>query len=115
MNGALLPNATADAASAEATCWVSNQNMGTYGMKTLAIGAALATLFASSAFAQSYNPAYGTGNVTSPAAEASGGKDMAFPSYPDGTVQPAASEHLNGIRAEAPKAKRRHATPASQQ
>jgi hypothetical protein len=84
-------------------------------MKTLVMGAALATLLASSAFAQSYNPAYGTGNVSSPAAEMNGGKDMAMPSYPDATVQPAASEHLNGIHAEAPKTKRRHATPASQQ
>ena len=32
-------------------------------MKKLLIGAALATLFAAPAFAQSYNPGYGTGNV----------------------------------------------------
>lgn len=32
-------------------------------MKKLATGAVFATLMASSAFAQSYNPAYGTGNT----------------------------------------------------
>jgi hypothetical protein len=78
-------------------------------MKKLILSAALATLFASSAFAQSYNPEDGTGNISSPAAEMNGGRDMAMPSYPnDSTVQSASADHLDGVRAEAPKVKRRH-------
>jgi hypothetical protein len=83
-------------------------------MKKFIIGAAFATLLASPAFAQSYNPEDGTGNVSSPAAEMNGGKDMAMPTYPNVTVRPASSDNLDGVRAEAPKVKRRqtHATTA---
>lgn len=84
-------------------------------MKTLVIGAAFAMLFASSAFAQSYNPNYGTGNVNSPATEMNGGRDMAMPSYPTATAQTASAEHLDGVRAEATQAKRRHVNPTGQQ
>jgi hypothetical protein len=69
-------------------------------MRKLVIGAAFATLFASSAFAQSYNPSYGTANVSSPAADMNGGRDMAMPSYPAATAQTASAEHLDGVRAE---------------
>jgi hypothetical protein len=79
------------------------------------MGAAFAALFASTAFAQSYNPSYGTGNVSSPAAEMNGGKDMAMPTYSTATAQAASAERLDGVRAEAPKAKRRRARSVSQQ
>ncbi|HEX3442730.1 MAG TPA: hypothetical protein VHT93_20520 [Pseudolabrys sp.] len=83
-------------------------------MKKLIISAAFATLLASPAFAQSYNPEVGTANVGSPAAEMNGGRDMAMPSYPDAATQTASAEHLEGVRAEAPKPKRRHTQPAIQ-
>jgi hypothetical protein len=44
-----------------------------------------------------------------------GGRAMAMPSYPEAIAQPSAADRLNGIRAEAPKTKRHHAKPASQQ
>jgi hypothetical protein len=84
-------------------------------MKKLIISAALATLLASPAFAQSYNPEDGTGNVGSPAAEMNGGRDMAMPAYPNAATQTASAERLDSVRAEAPKAKRRHTQPAIQQ
>jgi hypothetical protein len=43
-----------------------------------------------------------------------GGRDMAMPSYPDAATQTASAEHLEGVRAEAPKPKRRHTQPAIQ-
>jgi hypothetical protein len=82
------------------------------------MGAALATLLASPAFAQSYNPSYGTGNVNSPPAETNGGaqRNVALPSYPNAPAQAAAAEHLSGARAEAPTTPaRRHGKAASQQ
>jgi hypothetical protein len=84
-------------------------------MKKFIIGAAFATLLASPAFAQSYNPTYGTGNVSSPAAEMNGGRDMAMPSYPNATAQSVSAERLDGVRAEAPNVKPRRTRTTTEQ
>ena len=70
-------------------------------MKKILVSAAFAVMLASPAFAQSYSPGYGTGNlVTLPAA--GGGAPVAFSSANSAYASaPRTSERLRGIRAEA--------------
>jgi len=68
-------------------------------MKKILVSAAFAVMLASPAFAQSYSPGYGTGNlVTLPAA----GTTTAFSSAGSAYASaPRTSERLRGVRAEA--------------
>ena len=65
-------------------------------MKKILVSAAFAVMLASPAFAQSYSPGYGTGNlVTLPAAGTFSSAGSAYASAPR------TSERLRGVRAEA--------------
>lgn len=70
-------------------------------MKKILVSAAFAVMLATPAFAQSYSPGYGTGNlVTLPAA--GGGSPAAFSSAGSAYASaPRTSERLRGVRAEA--------------
>ena len=65
-------------------------------MKKILVSAAFAVMLASPAFAQSYSPGYGTGNLVAlPAAGAFSSAGSAYASAPR------TSERLRGVRAEA--------------
>lgn len=69
-------------------------------MKKLLMGAAFVALLASPAFAQSYDPDYGTGNVLNvPAAEAAGGNG--FGSYAYAPAPRHLTRHERAMRAQA--------------
>lgn len=69
-------------------------------MKKLLMGAAFVALLASPAFAQSYDPDYGTGNVLNvPAAEAAGGNG--FSSYAYAPAPQHLSRRERAMRAQA--------------
>jgi hypothetical protein len=62
-------------------------------MRTLVIGAALATLIASPAFAQAYDPTYGSANLTFPPGAANRSAPVVPPRATD-NVSPAMADHL---------------------
>lgn len=72
-------------------------------MKTLVIGAAFATLLASSAFAQSYNPEDGSANVINEPALAQNGGDVtgALGNVYAYSSAPVRARHGRGLRAQA--------------
>jgi hypothetical protein len=105
-----------DGASAEADCGHAIVLWGHIQMKILVIGAALATLVASPAFAQAYGP-FGSGNLVFPPGASADGSPLVAPNATD-HVATSESEQ-SSAHAEAPKPKHRHVKlkpkPAPQQ
>jgi hypothetical protein len=70
-------------------------------MKKLLMSTAVAMLFASPAFAQSYSPGYGSGNVINqPALEHGGPSWQGFQAGPYAYEPPRATKHMRGTEAE---------------